>query len=179
VRWPSGRRRRFAKRKLASRPTSIFLVNPSFFRTSPIDRIGCRWLAMPRFWGSQGQSWGQFRQLRSRSSSPFAKLRQRRFVVANSSVSVSPHGERLTVLKILELQQVWFQACADHLAGMRVYSAMQHDDSRPNRLECLGYTPISCSRIMSSGFPGGRARHTLRNRGRWNRCRTSTTAAST
>jgi hypothetical protein len=55
VRWPSGRRRRFAKRKLASRPTSIFLVNPSVSLASPIRRLGCCWLRRSRFGSSQGQ----------------------------------------------------------------------------------------------------------------------------
>ena len=44
VRWPSGRRRRFAKRKSASRTSSIFLANHSLFSTSRIDRLGWRWL---------------------------------------------------------------------------------------------------------------------------------------
>jgi antitoxin (DNA-binding transcriptional repressor) of toxin-antitoxin stability system len=59
VRWPSGRRRRFAKRKSASRPTSVFLVNRSLFSTSPIERVGYRWLWKRGFCASQGQSWGQ------------------------------------------------------------------------------------------------------------------------
>jgi hypothetical protein len=62
VRWPRGSRRRFAKRKRASRPTSIFLVNPSLFSTSPIERVGWCWLWIHCFGASQGQSWGQFRQ---------------------------------------------------------------------------------------------------------------------
>jgi hypothetical protein len=60
VRWLSGRKRRFAKRKRASRPTSIFLVNPSLFSTSPIERVGYCWLWRPCFGAPQGQSWGQF-----------------------------------------------------------------------------------------------------------------------
>ena len=60
VRWPSGRRRRFAKRKSASRVSSIFLVNPSLHFTSSIRRFGWRWLWRRCFGASQGQSWGQF-----------------------------------------------------------------------------------------------------------------------
>src|SRR5688572_29238742 len=52
--------RRFAKRKSASRPTSIFLVNPSLFSTSPIERVGWCWLHRRGFGAPQGQSWGQF-----------------------------------------------------------------------------------------------------------------------
>ena len=58
--FPVKGRLRFAKRKLASRPTSIFLVNPSLFSTSPIERVGWRWLWTRCFGTSQGQSWGQF-----------------------------------------------------------------------------------------------------------------------
>jgi hypothetical protein len=47
------RRRRFAKRKSASRPTSIFLVNPSAFSTSLIERVGCCWLWRRCFGASQ------------------------------------------------------------------------------------------------------------------------------
>ena len=60
VRWLSGRKRRFAKRKSASRTSSIFLVNPSLSSTSEIDRVGWRWLSRRCFVASQGQSWGQF-----------------------------------------------------------------------------------------------------------------------
>jgi hypothetical protein len=49
----------FAKRKPASRATSIFLVNLSLFSTSPIERVGWRWLWTRCFGASQGQSWGQ------------------------------------------------------------------------------------------------------------------------
>ena len=49
----------FAKRKSASRPSSFFLVNPSLFSTSQIERVGSRWLRKRRFGASQGQSWGQ------------------------------------------------------------------------------------------------------------------------
>ena len=54
VRWPSGRRRRFAKRKSASRTSSFFLVNPSLFSTSQIDRVGWRWLSRRCFGGVSG-----------------------------------------------------------------------------------------------------------------------------
>jgi hypothetical protein len=60
VRWLSGRKRRFAKRKLASQPTLISLVNPSLFATSRIERVGWRWLWGRCFGAAQGQSWGQF-----------------------------------------------------------------------------------------------------------------------
>jgi len=51
---------RFAKRKSASRTSSFFLVNPSFFSTSQIERVGWRRLWTRGFGASQGQSWGQF-----------------------------------------------------------------------------------------------------------------------
>jgi hypothetical protein len=60
VRWPSGRRRWFAKRKSASRISLIFLVNPSLSSTSQIDRVGWRWFRRRCFGASQGQSWGEF-----------------------------------------------------------------------------------------------------------------------
>jgi len=63
--WPSGRRRRFAKLKSASRPSSIFLVNPSLFSTSPIERVGWCWLWRRCFAAPQGQSWGQFHRTTS------------------------------------------------------------------------------------------------------------------
>ena len=40
-RVPESRVGWFPKRKRASRPTSIFLVNPSLFCASPIERVGC------------------------------------------------------------------------------------------------------------------------------------------
>src|SRR6266850_6775383 len=51
---PESRVRRFAKRNPASRPTSIFLVNPSPFSTSPIERVGWRWLWDTLFWCVSG-----------------------------------------------------------------------------------------------------------------------------
>jgi hypothetical protein len=59
VRWPSGRRRRFAKRKSASRTSSISLVNLSSSFTSTIERVGWRWPWRRCFGAPQGQSWGQ------------------------------------------------------------------------------------------------------------------------
>ena len=53
---PKSRVRRFAKRKSASRPSSIVLVNPSLSSTSQIDRVGWRWLWTRCFGASQGQS---------------------------------------------------------------------------------------------------------------------------
>ena len=53
-RLPESRVRRFAKRKSASRTSSIFLVNPSRSSTSPIERVG--WLLAPEalFWEVAG-----------------------------------------------------------------------------------------------------------------------------
>ena len=48
-RLPESRVRRFAKRKSASRTFSIFLVNPSLFSASSIERVGSRWLWRRRF----------------------------------------------------------------------------------------------------------------------------------
>jgi hypothetical protein len=59
VRWPSGRRRRFAKRRPASRPSSNFLANQTLSSTSAIERLGRSWLKPGALAGSQGQSWGQ------------------------------------------------------------------------------------------------------------------------
>jgi hypothetical protein len=59
VRWPSGRRRRFAKRRSAFRPPSFFLANASLTFLSPIGQVGCCWPWKPRFGAPQGQSWGQ------------------------------------------------------------------------------------------------------------------------
>ena len=61
---PESRVKRFAKRKSASRTPSIFLVNPSLFSTSQIERLGSRWLWKRRFGAPQGQSWGQLVRLR-------------------------------------------------------------------------------------------------------------------
>ena len=57
---PEGRVKRFAKRKSTSRPSSLFLVNPSLFSTSQIQRLGWRRLWTRCFGASQGQSWGEF-----------------------------------------------------------------------------------------------------------------------
>ena len=54
---------RFAKRRSASRPSSIFPVNPSVSFTSPIKRFGSCWLSRGCFGASQGQSWGQSRNV--------------------------------------------------------------------------------------------------------------------
>ena len=59
-RLPESRVKRVAKRKSASRTSSIFLVNPSLFSTSRIERVGWRRLWTRCFGASQGQSWGQF-----------------------------------------------------------------------------------------------------------------------
>src|SRR5688572_15680817 len=48
-----------SKRKLASRPTSLFLVNPSLFSASRIELIGSHRLWRRSFGASQGQLWGQ------------------------------------------------------------------------------------------------------------------------
>jgi hypothetical protein len=58
-RLPESRVGRFAKRKPASRPSSIVLVTPSVVSTSQIERVGCCWLRTRGFGASQGQSWGQ------------------------------------------------------------------------------------------------------------------------
>jgi hypothetical protein len=60
VRWPSGRRRRFAKRRSAFPPSTFFLANPHVSITSSIKRFGCCWLPTPRFGSWQGQFQGQF-----------------------------------------------------------------------------------------------------------------------
>jgi hypothetical protein len=60
VRWPSGRRRRFAKRRSVCRPSSFFLANPRTSIISPIERLGCCWLRKPGLGSWQGQSWGQY-----------------------------------------------------------------------------------------------------------------------
>jgi hypothetical protein len=59
-RLPESRVRRFAKRKSASRTSSIFLANPSVSLGSSIRRFGCCWLRRACFGTSEGQSWGQF-----------------------------------------------------------------------------------------------------------------------
>ena len=46
----SGRRRRFAECRSASRPSSFFLVNSRLTITSSIDRLGGCWLRTAGFW---------------------------------------------------------------------------------------------------------------------------------
>jgi hypothetical protein len=58
-RLPESRVSRFAKRKSASRTSSISLVNLSSSFTSTIERVGWRWPWRRCFGAPQGQSWGQ------------------------------------------------------------------------------------------------------------------------
>src|SRR3989454_3607335 len=74
-----------AKRKSASRTSSIFLANPSRSSSSQIRRLGCCWLWRRCFGAPQGQSWGQV----------LSRVARRVWsVCARPASQVAPHHDR-------------------------------------------------------------------------------------
>ena len=69
------RRRRFAKRTRVSRLPSIVLVNPAVSVTSPIEKVGSRWLWRRWFGASQRISWGHISR---RAPLPTSATKRRR-----------------------------------------------------------------------------------------------------